>query len=435
MHASSFHGVVRIWILLAACLLVMPQAAMASGKWGKLYVETDPPDASIRFLRIKYAYEPGIILRQGRYLVEVSKPGFEPVVKEVEVYAGKRNVARVSLYDPGLSAPPVEDEAVSAAELEAAQPVEQEVEPEKDLRVPLSRTMQVEEEPKAGQAEEGEKARRFDRGFGPMPRPMRSKASEPEPRPEPEPDSGQGYSGQLSPDEGAATRPVTPQPAEQAPAPEPAAEPDLEAQPAQEPDAGLPPISEENPPSPEELMQVANHLTQAGDLANAIEGFTLVLQQQPSNVNAYVGRGFAYYKLGNYAFAIEDMTRALELDQQHLSAWFHRGNAYLMAGELEKAVQDYERALALSDTVPDIYNARGTALYNMGALDAAIQDFDRAILLDPDYADALFNRGSAYLKQGKAQLALDDFDAVLALKPDDGLAMKKRKQAQKALRP
>lgn len=448
MGFFASHCAIRAVFLLFCLVLACPQTAPAAGKWGKLYVETDPPDAKVRFLRIKYDYEPGIILRQGRYVVEVSKPGFEPVLKEVEVYAGKRNVVHVSLLNPGLGPPPVKEELQAPAPEPAPK---QEVNPEKDLRIPLSKTIDKGEAQTAsgsGQNDEsGEDLQRFDRGFGDMPRPISRKkqgddepqepvpAQEPAPQPaaspapQPAADTEGAYSGQLPP---VAEETVQQTPIEKK---QPLSAPASEDGSDEADEAALPEINEDNPPSPEELMQVANHLTQAGDLPTAIEGFNLVLKQQPKNVNAYVGRGFAYYKLGNFAFAVADMTKALELDQQHLSAWFHRGNAYLMAGDFEKAVKDYEQALSINDTIPDIYNARGTALYNMGSLEAAIRDFDRASKLDPEYADAYFNRGSSYLKLGKAQLALDDFNRVLSLKPGDGLAQKKKKEAEKALWP
>lgn len=445
---NASRGMPRFVPISVLCLLFLlaslpgtaltPVLVAKAEKWGKLFVESDPPGANVRFLRIKYRYKPGIILAEGRYIIEVSKPGFEPVLKEIDVFAGQDNVVRVSLREPGVSG------AEPTSGQSPAPPPRQEVEPEKDLRIPLSNTMQPQEKPQAEPQEKAEeKTKRFDRGFGPMPRPMRKKSkieeqsstplpqedlAEPPPPPEeatPLRTDLKSYQGQLPP------------PAEQ---PEQGGLQAVPVEPAQKQEQSAPTeipktLDAENPPSPEELMQVSNHLAQAGDLPNAIQGFTLVLQQQPKNVNAYVGRGFAYYKLGNYAFAIEDLTSALELDEAHLSAWFHRGNAYLMSGDFDLALQDYEKALSISDTVPDVFNARGTVLYNTNDLEGAIRDFESAIALDPAYTDAYFNRGSAYLKLGKAQLALDDFNKVLTLDPEDSLARKKKKQAEKILHP
>lgn len=409
--------------LLAICFILCSHTALAaSEKWGSFIVEAEPPDADVRFLRIKYRYKPGMILEQGSYIIEVSKPGFEPVLKEVTIEPGKRNVVRVNLHDPQGGAAPEPDQQQPAPNADQTgqdavqgQQSQQQQQDQQDLRIPLSQTLSdATSDPQTA-----------------TPLPQEPDSQQP---------ADQAFSSQLPP------APEQSAPAQSA---DQEAVPDLDVTQSQsdtgaaaetpadesQADASLPEIDENNPPSPEELMQVSNHLAQAGDLPNAIKGFSLVLQQQPKNVNAFVGRGFSYYKLGNFAQAVEDFTAALQLDDQHLSAWYHRGNAYLMAGEYEKAIQDYEKALQLSATIPDLYNARGTALYKLGRYEEAIMDFDRSIALDPRYADAYFNRGSCYLQQGKEQLALDDFNKVLEINPQDALALQKKKAAQKALRP
>ena len=462
-------GLVALCVVLLVCLGLGPQGvseamAASSDKWGKLFVETAPQGASVRFLRVKLRYKPGMVLEKGNYLLEITKAGYDPLLKEVQVLAGQDNVVQVNLRGAGQRNGIMPDNRTSTP----VPPKRQTVEPEKDLRIPISAPQETPSAPTSDSAIAGmdQAVSPQETSTGPMPRPRRQKteagAAAPEPdapatsaesravvdpltglapgmsfsvtKDKPQPaaeDAGvqAPFSATLGPESGdAAPVAIPPEPEPFVPPVETAPE-----QTAQEP--GLPPIDANNPPSPEELMQVGNHLTQAGDLPNAIQAFTFVIQQQPKNVNAYVGRGFAYYKLGNYAFTIEDMTQALNLDATHLSAWFHRGNAWLLAGDYEKAKEDYEQALLLAQNVPDIFNAHGTALYNLGDLDNAIKDFSMAITLDEGYVDAYYNRGSAYLKQGKPQLALDDFNKVLSLVPGDALAQEKKRRAEKELLP
>lgn len=421
----------------------------ASRRMGKLFVETTPSDTNIRFVHLQYRYKPGIILKEGRYVVEISKPGYAPLLKEVNIVPGRDNVVFVDLDNP--------DGLGNAATL---------AEPE-DKRIALEDTISgdagnatvlaSQDAPESDDTPSSMKySNLFDQALGkksrkkepadaptpkqsaPAPAPAPAPVKEPVQAPAPAqsaPDlqyqapANEPYSGQIGPD-GAISQPQESAPSDLVIP----SEVGQEEQPAQ---AELPPTLPDSgePPSPEELMLVSNHLTQVGDLPNAIQGFTMVLQQEPKNVNAYVGRGFAYYKMGNYDFAILDLTKAIELDDMNLSAFFHRGNALLMQGDLNEALADYEKAIELNRNVPDIFNAHGTALYNRGDLQDAIHDFDQAIRLDPNYVDAYFNRGSAYAKMNKHQLALDDFKKVLELAPDDATAMKRKKQMEKALRP
>ncbi len=58
---------------------------------GRLYVNAEPPLASVRVLNIRRRYSPGMALKEGRYHIEVSYPGYTMIKKWVEVRAGEDN--------------------------------------------------------------------------------------------------------------------------------------------------------------------------------------------------------------------------------------------------------------------------------------------------------------------------------------------------------
>jgi hypothetical protein len=55
---------------------------------GRLYVETVPENARVRIMNIKPKFYPGIELEPGRYQVEVSAEGYEPVMEILELRGG-----------------------------------------------------------------------------------------------------------------------------------------------------------------------------------------------------------------------------------------------------------------------------------------------------------------------------------------------------------
>ena len=57
--------------------------------------------------------------------------------------------------------------------------------------------------------------------------------------------------------------------------------------------------------------------TKEKQLQRAIEIFTEVLELDPSNIDAYNGRGVAHYMLGSYDEAIEDYLKAFALDPEN----------------------------------------------------------------------------------------------------------------------
>ena len=58
---------------------------------GRLYVNADPPVASVRVLNIRRRYRPGMALKEGRYHIEVSYPGYTMIKQWVEVRGGEDN--------------------------------------------------------------------------------------------------------------------------------------------------------------------------------------------------------------------------------------------------------------------------------------------------------------------------------------------------------
>ncbi len=83
------------------------------------------------------------------------------------------------------------------------------------------------------------------------------------------------------------------------------------------------------------------------------------------------------------------------------------GNAYYDAGDYAKSIGYYERFLALR---PDDLAARtdlGTAYYYSGNPDAAIQRYEAVLKVDPKYQNALFNMAVVLLdgKKDKAGAA------------------------------
>jgi Tfp pilus assembly protein PilF len=427
-------------------------ASASSNVWGKLFVKTDPPNADISFLRIKYAYKDGIILRQGTYIIKVDYPGYESMLKEVQLRPGVDNVVEISLRQEGepLFAPEAESSATYAPQPEPL-PAEQPSQPEQavqeeDKRISLSevgRTEPREDTAKPGKSESDLKAKgMLLQSWSYKKDAQKEEETAPEPvaeptpvAPQPESESQvtqypapprqeQPYTGGVSGQLGGEQTDVTPAPGMQ----------DPWQTPQQEQSAALPPTEDPGePPTPQELTQAGLNLTSAGDLENALHAFTLALQQQPDNQIALRGKAFCHYHLGDNDQAMADLNYLLARFPDDPLGFFHRGNVHLLNGDPEAALDDYNSAVALEQSLPDLYNGRGTAYFSLGRYQEAIQDYDRALSADPNYVDAYYNRGSALLKMEKHQLALDDFDRALKLKPDDAQAQQKRKQALRAL--
>lgn len=91
-----------------------------------------------------------------------------------------------------------------------------------------------------------------------------------------------------------------------------------------------------------------------GDYARAMSDFTIaedILPDDP-DVNAAVGE--LYYARKDYSRAIEYFDRALDTDPKHAMAWCRRGIAHYYRKDYDKAYKDLVQAQKLDDAIPNI---------------------------------------------------------------------------------
>ena len=148
------------------------------------------------------------------------------------------------------------------------------------------------------------------------------------------------------------------------------------------------------------------------DYQGAIEGFNQSLALNPQLVEAYSGRGVAYWSLGDIDCAIADFDHAIALDPDYALAYGNRGLAHLNEGEIDTAIQVLTQAIDLNTQDARVYNNRGVAHFRKGEIDLAIRDYANAITLDPHLAVAYYNLGTVYLQISQWEAAKDNMTAA-----------------------
>jgi len=84
-----------------------------------------------------------------------------------------------------------------------------------------------------------------------------------------------------------------------------------------------------------------------GQLARAVDDYSVVLTLNPAYLDAYINRGVIYGKTGRFDKALSDLNRAVAIDPASWAARYNRGLVYKNLGETEKAMRDFEAAQAL----------------------------------------------------------------------------------------
>jgi protein O-mannosyl-transferase len=164
---------------------------------------------------------------------------------------------------------------------------------------------------------------------------------------------------------------------------------------------------------------LANALSAAGRVDEAIEQYRLTLKTHPNSVTAYKNLGLEFMREGSVEEAIENYQRALAINPNDLDAHSDLGNIYSETGRTDAAIEQYRILVKLNPNSPASYVDLGVALMKKGLPEEAIASYQKALERDPGYANAHYNLGSALANSGKVDEAIGHFEAAVKLKPDD----------------
>lgn len=121
--------------------------------------------------------------------------------------------------------------------------------------------------------------------------------------------------------------------------------------------------------------EAAERAYRAGDHTTAIALFSLVLEQDPEHLNAYLQRGFCHNLSGSYEQAVTDFSAVIERKDDHSWAYTSRGSAYNKLGKYELAIADFNKVIALDPKNEEAFNNRGWARKAAGDPAAACKDW------------------------------------------------------------
>jgi len=191
--------------------------------------------------------------------------------------------------------------------------------------------------------------------------------------------------------------------------------------------------------NPQQAEQLADGLLAKGQLRQAQQILSKVIQLNPKATDAYVKRAAIMAESKLTTQAISDMTRAITLAPDNARFRNTRGYFYLTQQAYQPAMQDFSDAIGLDANFSQAHNNRGLARVAMKDYAAGIKDFDEALKIDAKYVDAYNNKGYALMSLEKFPEAVATFSKAIELNPkyvnawnNRGQAYLKSKQGEKA---
>ncbi len=200
------------------------------------------------------------------------------------------------------------------------------------------------------------------------------------------------------------------------------------------------------------------------DYVRACKAFTKVLVANPTHYDSLIQRGLIYLRLDQPEDALQDFSIAIEEEPNNPVAYLHRGRCYHRYYRLKsKSLEDYSAAISLAPEDVTGYLWRGE-LYDNVALSeekqaleekddakyahvseeflAAIADYSQVIRLEPGHDVAYVNRGLAYARKARVNQnrdfivnAIADFEKAMSLNWEHGYLFKQQDEMKELLEP
>ncbi|MFN0036033.1 MAG: tetratricopeptide repeat protein, partial [Saprospiraceae bacterium] len=153
----------------------------------------------------------------------------------------------------------------------------------------------------------------------------------------------------------------------------------------------------------------------SNDYQGAAIHYSESLRYDPSTVEAYNGRGQAYFQLRKYPEALADFTAAIEAGIVTPKLFLNRGKCLVILNRAAEALPDLNRSIELEPKSPEAFYFRGVAHEKGGDVQKSLADYGQAIQLNPNYVEALVNRGLLRTKAEQYGDAVADYSAALAI--------------------
>jgi tetratricopeptide (TPR) repeat protein len=105
--------------------------------------------------------------------------------------------------------------------------------------------------------------------------------------------------------------------------------------------------SKSGSPALDLLLQRGRDAMAFGDVVQAIEHFTAIIDQDPSFAEAWNARATAFYQAGEFGPSVADIAKVLDLNPRHFGALSGLGMILEESGKPKRALDVYKAALKI----------------------------------------------------------------------------------------
>lgn len=180
----------------------------------------------------------------------------------------------------------------------------------------------------------------------------------------------------------------------------------------------------------EYLIEQSESYCDKHEYPQAVAYATRAIEADPSRVDAYYWRGFAFRRSYAQDYAREDAEALLSCTASTALHVAYRGWAYIMLEDYKQAVDACTEALEQDDTVKEAYLYRAWAYDELGGndnIDKAVADCKEVTKFVWKYNQNAYNiLGVAHKNKGEFDLAIENYNKAIEIDPKFDIARNNR---------
>ncbi|MFQ5910741.1 MAG: tetratricopeptide repeat protein, partial [Thermoplasmata archaeon] len=202
-----------------------------------------------------------------------------------------------------------------------------------------------------------------------------------------------------------------------------------------------PPPEKEIPPPPDlvdvpYLFERAKDRVSSGEFEVAVGFYDDILEREPGNIAALIGKGTALVSLGREDETVHCMDEVLEADPKNRAALLWMAKIFEVKQNWEEALKWYDRYLGVYPGEEDQWVKHGDVLATLGREDIAAESYRNVLKINPLNQEAtrkleklkisvkeLMTQALSRSALGDYVGALDIFDRVLRIEPRNSRAL------------
>ncbi len=167
-------------------------------------------------------------------------------------------------------------------------------------------------------------------------------------------------------------------------------------------------------------------LMQEKRYVEAIDAFTLAIQENPMLFEAYLNRAYCYEMMQDRRRALEDLRHCLSWKGHLYLVRYNIGNLLMHSREYIKAVEEFKKAIKERPEFVPALNNLSICYMKLGDLSMASRYLKRAIALSGEDGDLYFNLGIVMEMRDRYRDAIDAYSKALEIAPQYGAAYNNR---------